>query len=344
MNWSLRVARRTPLLQVVKSVVATIAAWLIAGSLIPGPPPVFAAIAALLTVQPSVGESFGRGVERTVGVLTGVLVASAIGLLLGSGFWAIALAVAAALLLAWGLRAAPGTANQIAISAMLVLALGSATPGYAVDRVLETAIGALVGLIVNVVIVPPLSLSPAQRKVAALNDATAGALEALADALATPQGSAQLQGLLGEARALRGAVADAEGTLTDARASLALNPRGRTRAKEVDALEADVQRLFAIVTQTIGMTRAFVDDYDDTISADREIASIAEQLHRAGHDLRLTSPRIGAPVSSEPPALTRPLELNAPPPRHWMLIGSLLVDLRRIHEEIAQAGATPEHA
>ncbi|WP_431802876.1 FUSC family protein [Microbacterium sp. bgisy203] len=336
MKWSLRVARRTPLLQVVKSVVATIAAWLVAGALIPGPPPVFAAIAALLTVQPSVGESFGRGVERTVGVITGVLVASAIGLLLGNGFWAIALAVAAALLLAWGLRAAPGTANQVAISAMLVLALGSATPGYAVDRVLETAIGALIGLIVNVVIVPPLSLAPAQQKVGAVNDATARSLEALADALVAPQSAAQLQTLLDDARLLRGSVADAERALTDARSSLALNPRGRTRAREVDALESDVQRLFAIVTQTIGMTRAFVDDYDDTISADREIGSIAEQLHRAGHDLRLTSPGTGAPVSDEPPALTRPLEVNTVPPRHWMLIGSLLVDLRRIHEGIAR--------
>ena len=70
MNWSLRAARRSSLLQVVKSAVATAAAWLIAGWLVEGPPPVFAAIAALLTVQPSISQSFGRGVERTVGVLS----------------------------------------------------------------------------------------------------------------------------------------------------------------------------------------------------------------------------------------------------------------------------------
>ena len=41
----IRSPQRAPLLQVAKSASATIAAWLIAGALIPGPPPVFAAIA-----------------------------------------------------------------------------------------------------------------------------------------------------------------------------------------------------------------------------------------------------------------------------------------------------------
>ena len=90
MNVSLRAPRRSPLLQVVKSAVATLAAWLLAGWLIGGPPPVFAAIAALLTVQPSINQSLGRGVERTVGVVAGVVVASVIGIVLGGGFGAIA--------------------------------------------------------------------------------------------------------------------------------------------------------------------------------------------------------------------------------------------------------------
>ena len=40
-----RATKRVPILQVLKSAVATIAAWLVAGWLIPGPLPVFAAIA-----------------------------------------------------------------------------------------------------------------------------------------------------------------------------------------------------------------------------------------------------------------------------------------------------------
>ena len=43
----------------------------------------------------------------------------------------------------------------------------------------------------------------------------------------------------------------------------------------------------------------------------------------------------GLAVADEPPALTRPLEVLAAPPVHWMLVGSLLVDLRRIHDSLA---------
>ena len=52
-----RATKRVPILQVLKSAVATIAAWLVAGWLIPGPLPVFAAIAALLVfVSPYLTE------------------------------------------------------------------------------------------------------------------------------------------------------------------------------------------------------------------------------------------------------------------------------------------------
>ena len=37
---------------------------------------------------------------------------------------------------------------------------------------------------------------------------------------------------------------------------------------------------------------------------------------------------------SEPAALTAPLRVSAPSRDHWVLIGSLLEDLRRIHEAL----------
>lgn len=334
MSLTLRAARRSPLLQVMKSAVATLAAWLIAGWLVDGPPPVFAAIAALLTVQPSISESFGRGVERTIGVVAGVIVASAIGMLLGSQFWGVALAVVCALLVAWALRATPGTANQMAISAMLVLALGTATPDYALDRIVETIIGAVIGLIVNVALVPPVALDPARARVAAATEETAAALDRLGDALTTPQDGGSLDALLAQARALRGVVGAAEDAIVTARGSLTLNPRRRRRDADVAGLEDDVRRLSAIATQVIGMTRAFTDEEHaaiTAIAADPHAAAIAEQLHRAAHDLRLGRMN-GQESAAEPPALTRPLEIATAPPAHWLLIGSLLVDLRRIHD------------
>ena len=110
---------------------ATIAAWLIAGWLIPGPLPIFAAIAALLVVQPSVNQSFGKAIERSIGVILGVIVATAVSLAFGEHAGSSSSRSSIAMLIAWALKMTPGTSNQVAISAMLVLALGAASPEYA---------------------------------------------------------------------------------------------------------------------------------------------------------------------------------------------------------------------
>ena len=68
----------------------------------------------------------------------------------------------------------------------------------------------MIGLIVNLAIVPPLALGPARERVATLTGDTAAALDRLADALVHPQNAATLDDLLARARALRGSVAAAE--------------------------------------------------------------------------------------------------------------------------------------
>jgi hypothetical protein len=69
-------------------------------------------------------------------------------------------------------------------------------------------------------------------------------------------------------------------------------------------------------------------------------------LSRAAHDLRLLlglpepTATPGGPVRGydEGPALTQPFVVLAPSARHWVLIGSLIEDLRRVHEVIVLAG------
>jgi len=331
MTDALRTPKRSPLLQVVKSAMATIAAWLLAGWLVPGPAPVFAAIAALLVVQPSVNQSFGKGVERTIGVITGVVIASGIGLLLGGGSWAIALAVSAALALAWVLRMTPGTANQVAISALLVLALGTSTPGYAVDRVVETFLGAVIGFVVNLLVVPPVSLDPARRAVDRLGGDLADALERLGAALASAPPRDELDALLHRAREVRPVRDAAEAAISAAHDSLALNPRARRYRAELQRLSDLVERFSPIVTQMIGMTRTYLERHDDTLVTEPTVGAIAEQLRRAAHDLRLSVRQGVGILAPEEPALTRPLTVSRPSADHWILIGSLLIDMHRIH-------------
>ena len=335
---SLRASSRSPLLQVVKTSVAAIIAWLICTVTLGQPLPIFAAIAALLVVQPSVNQSLAKGIERSVGVIFGVVLAYAAGILFGHSSWIVLGIIVVSLLLAWALRLSPGSANQIPISAMLVIAIGTNTPGYAFNRVTETVIGAVVGLAVNAVIVPPVLLTPAHDSVVRLAEKVASTLSSFATALRTPQTGMQLAVILAAARELPGRQNSASDALVRADESLMLNPR---RARYRERLEHDrdlLESLGTLVTRVTGMARALHDNYNTGLVDDAFVALIALELDRAAHDLLLLArdaPRVEpAPITTEPPALTAPLTIASPDPDNWILVGSLLEDLRRVREVI----------
>ncbi len=336
-----RATKRVPILQVAKASVATIAAWLIAAWLIPGPLPVFAAIAALLVVQPSVNQSLGKAIERSIGVILGVIIATGTSLAFGQNTWIILLAIVVAMLVAWALKMTPGTSNQVAISAMLVLALGASSPEYALDRVLETLIGAAIGIIVNALIVPPVAVAPARAEVALLGGELAASADRLARALEQPQSAPQRESLMIEARLLRPMRDAADAAIAAGEESLTLNPRRSAHRDELVALRDLLELLGPIVTQVIGMTRAFADHYDDGLHREPAVRAIAEQLRRVAHDVRLAArvaePEAAAAAADETPALTSALVISPPTSSHWILIGSLMEDLRRIREELGAA-------
>lgn len=340
----LRSSARIPLLQVTKSAIATVLAWFIAELVLPGTLPVFAAIAALLVVQPSVNQSVGRALERSFGVIAGVVIAFVIGLVFGQNSFIVLISIVVAIFIGWALRLTPGSANQIPISVMLVLSIGASTPDYAFARILETLIGAGIGLIVNIAIVPPVLLAPAREAVAALGTEIAATFDRLAEALRTPTTEPRLQEILVTARLLRPMQTKAQEALTAADESLAFNPRQQRHRLELAEQDALFLRLSALITRTLGMARALHDHYDAQLPEEPTIEPIAEELERAAHDLRLLlevaepSPAPTGPADDAGlPLLTAPLRIVTPHPEHWVLIGSLMEDLRRVHEEIVGA-------
>jgi uncharacterized membrane protein YgaE (UPF0421/DUF939 family) len=341
---SLRASSRGPLLQVLKTSVAAIVSWLLCNLLLGQPVPIFAAIAALLVVQPSVNQSLAKGIERSVGVVFGVLLAYGAALLFGHSSWIVLGVIVVSLLLAWALRLSPGSATQIPISAMLVLAIGVQTPGYAVNRIIETMIGAVVGLIVNAVIIPPVLLTPAHDAVQALAARVSSSLRSIARSLREPRSAVELATMLADARALRTLMNSATSALDRAGESLTLNPRGGKHRAMLDRDRGLLATLGPLVTRVIGMARALHDRYDSELVHDAVASSIAIELDRAAHDLELLAVPARAldrenaePMTAELPALTAPLVVAKPDARHWVLVGSLLEDLRRVREEIIGA-------
>lgn len=285
----LRTSTRAPILQVLKTSAAAIIAWLLAALIVGQPLPIFAAIAALLVVQPSVNQSVTKGLERSLGVITGVLIATLAGLAFGDATWVILIVIVASLVVAWALRLGPGSTNQIPISAMLVLALGAGVPHYALDRIVETVIGAVVGLLINLLIVPPVTIGPARAAMDALVEHAAVITESIAAAVRTAPPAVELDALLADARTLRGERRAARDQLDAAAESLSLNPRaGRHRR----ALERDhelLTMLIAATTQIAAMARAVHDHGTAGLAA--SAAADADRARARSHRPRPASRR-----------------------------------------------------
>lgn len=341
---AVRASARDPLLQVAKTALATIVAWIVCDLLITdGPPPVFGAIAAMLVVQPSLNQSLTKGVERSVGVVAGVFLATGMGVVLGTSSWVVLLAVSAALVLSWALRLTSGSGIQIAITALLVLTLGASTPDYATIRIVETMIGAVIGIVVHLLLVPPVALAPARTALDLLGEETAEALERLADALVSRKTRPGRLLLLHDARRLHPLRDEATEAIDAAEDSLLLNPRAARYRGELGALRDTLDMLNKVGTQVRGMTRAYVDHYDEGVREEPLVVGISEELRRAAHDtrlkLRLAVPRTSPDALDDTqPALTEPLDTSAPQGMRWVLVGSLMEDLRRIRHELGADG------
>ncbi|MGO1538179.1 MAG: FUSC family protein [Leucobacter sp.] len=336
-------SERAPLIQVFKTTVAAVLTWFVCLLIFPEQMPIFGAIAALLCVQENVDQSLTKGVERVVGVLLGVSVALGAGALFGAQSWLFIAAILVAMTVGWVLRMNSASTNQIAISALLMIALGGIQLGYGAERLIETAIGAAIGVIINALIVAPVRTSVIRSAMAELATHTAGSLRRVSDALAAPRDDEWLEDMLEQARTLVAERARVHALLRQGRESLRLNPRGPKRQRALQEDDALFQRLQPIVTQVIGMSRATFDLYEPDLVTDPSVAGMVEEMRRAAHDLELlvaTEGEVGSPEAwgaeapENVPALTAPFTIPKPHPDHWVLIGSLMEDLRRVRGRI----------
>jgi uncharacterized membrane protein YgaE (UPF0421/DUF939 family) len=236
-----------PTLQAAKTAVAAGFAWFIAADVLGNNIPVFAPLAALLTVQVTVWDSLARGLQRVLGVVVGVLVAY--------GFARLVIFVS--LLAGRVLRLGQQGSIQVPVSALLVLVLGATTGGYAVDRVVDTVVGAATGILVNLVIVPPTQIDSARRGVNAFAAAIATLLRDVAQSFERPGAdrAAQLQ----QARRLSDDTAAAALAVERSEAATRLNPSGRRDRPAVQTLQAAVGTLTLVERAARGVTRALAD-------------------------------------------------------------------------------------
>jgi uncharacterized membrane protein YccC len=248
---------RTPGLRTAKTTLAAVLSFVIAERLGTSATPVLAPLTALLVVQLTMYETVRHGWERILSVLAGVLVAIGLASVVGLTWWSLGAVVALSLIVGRALRLGPHLL-EVPISAMLVLAVTNAED-LAVERVYETLIGSAVGVLVNLVIAPPLYMQPAGDALAELADRTAGVLRGLAGQLREGWSRSAADRWLEEARALGAEVARADETLARAEQSARLNPRGRVVRRVQPQLRTALTGLEHVHVSLRGLARGMLD-------------------------------------------------------------------------------------
>ena len=272
---------------------ATVAAFLVAQAVgLHTPPPLIAALTALLVVQATLSSTLLNGVQRVLSVVSGVALAVLFAAVVGLTWWSLAALVAASILVGQLLRLGPHLV-EVPISAMLVLgASGAESVGAA--RVVETLIGAAVGVLVNVVFPPAVQTRYATQALERFADEIACLLHDAASALrAGPVTPEQSTRWLEDARRLNRHAPRVDRALAHADESRRLNLRalrvppvgGGTRTG-LDALEHASVSLRTLFRAIDDATRERTGVEEDPAYADIVRRTLASLLERMGNVVR----------------------------------------------------------
>ena len=189
---------------VAKSGLAAGVSWSIARAVTGVSDPVLAPLTALVVVQVSVRASVRTALQRSAAVVLGVMLALALGDVLGLNGLTVGVLVAVSLGVAeLVLRLPAAAARQIPISVLVVLTAVAANPvkeGW--NRALDTVIGAAVGVVVSLVL-PASRLVDARQTLGRLAVSVGDVLDAMGAGLAQPWSTDQTQEWRRRARTAR---------------------------------------------------------------------------------------------------------------------------------------------
>ncbi len=327
----------TNALQILKTVLAAVIAWVLAVHVFDIAQAFLAPWAALLTVHATVFRSLKRGVQQVGASVLGVLLAFAAGSALGLNALSLGLVLLAGLLAGSvrGLRAETTTA---AATALVVLTAGySEDGGMLVARLLDTGVGIAVGLLVNLLVWPPLRDRAAAHQVGVIDDRIGALLSDMAAALRRGCKPEDIDGWIARTGELEHDIDQAWIVVRHARESGRFNPRrgarGRMRAAEdFDPILARVEQAAAetrSMARTIRLARVRPEDWHPSFRT-----PWLELLQRAGDAVSRADRASVDATRADLDAFAGELAVDELPAGFWPVCGALLVNLRNILEAL----------
>ncbi len=322
----------TGVVQLLKTVLAGVLAWLVATEVFDLPQSFLAPWAALLVVHATVYRTFSGGARQVAGAVLGVLLAWAVGNLLGLDALAVAVVLSVGLVVGTH-RLFGDEVGVVATTALIVLTTGfSDQHNMLVSRLLDTGIGIVVGLVVNLVVWPPLRRRTAIGALDSLDDDLGELLCDIGRGLETSFDDEDLALWAERTRQLDDSIERAWGLVRQARESARLNPRRTAAAvrdpsswhdllQHLEQASADTRSL----TRTLAHGASSAEPWDPVFR--RRFPAL---VLGAGHAIGDADPAAISRVRDEIGEVATQLAATPHSMRNWAEHGALLVNLRNI--------------
>jgi uncharacterized membrane protein YgaE (UPF0421/DUF939 family) len=335
---------QTDLLLVLKAAGAAVVAWLLAVQVFDLSQPFLAPWSALLTVHATVYRSVSRGAQQVGSTVLGVLLSFVLAELLGINGLTLFLAMLVALLLA---RVSPlrDEGVTVATTALFVLTTGYGQQENMLgDRILATVLGIGVGVLVNLLVLPPLNHRSAAQHVDTIDDRLGRLLCGIAESLRRNDSDEAVADWIDETRHLDNELDHAWQSIGYARESARLNPRRRAAVLQRGELsyEEVMYRLEDGVAEARSMARTIRESTFAEHAWDRRFREPwIELLDEVGR--RVRSPEADVSELRERiDALTRDLSIGELAEKHWPLYGALLTNLRNVVDVVDDVATTQQ--
>jgi uncharacterized membrane protein YgaE (UPF0421/DUF939 family) len=242
-------------LQLLKTVLAAVTAWVLAANVLDLPQPFLAPWAALLVVHATVYRTFSKGMQQVAATVVAVLLATVVGESFGLTTGAITLLLVVALFLG----AVPwlgAEATTIATTGLVVLTTGFESDTMLISRLLDTAIGVAVGLLVNVIVWPPLRRRTAAEAMDRIDDNIGVLLVDMAGGLGDGCQDEDVDAWIERSRDLDGDVDQAWSLVRQAQEAARMNPRRSARPmKDPQQWHGLLRRMEQSVAETRSLAR-----------------------------------------------------------------------------------------
>ena len=318
--------------QLVKTVLAAVLAWALATEVFALPQSFLAPWAALLVVHATVYRTFSQGLRQVAAAVVGVVVAWGIGSALGLN--TVSVAVVLALGLAIGAMPWFGDeATTVAATALVVLATGfSEDDTMLLARLGDTAIGIVVGLLVNAAVWPPLRRRTAIAAIDHIDDRIGGLLVDMSSGLLAGPTDDDIESWGDRSRALEDELDHAWALVRQAQESARMNPRRSARlVRDPHNWVGLLQRMDQAVADMRSMARtlgyvATQGDVWQPVFRDRWPALLGD----AGRAITDADPDGIREARERLNGLVDELGVLDPRPSLWPVYGGLMINLRNI--------------